>query len=80
MTYKVDPLTHMYPYHVETEVQLASGWQRVVIGIRGNLARARPSTYSAKLHMNASASFALPAIRIVASVLEEDDFEVPADR
>jgi hypothetical protein len=80
MTYKVDPLTHMNPYEVETEVQLASGWQEVIIGIWENRALARPPTYGAKLYMNAAARFALPALRIVASVLEEDDFEVPADR
>jgi hypothetical protein len=53
----------MNPYHVATEVQLASGQQGVVIRIRENYVRARASTYGAQLYMKASARFALPALR-----------------
>jgi hypothetical protein len=73
----------MNPYHVRAEVQLASGWQGVLIGITDSLekhARALASLSGARLHVAASAGFALPALRIVASVLEEDDVEVPEDR
>ena len=69
----------MNPYHVGAEVQLASGWQGVHIGIadsREKHARAR----GGRLYVAASAGFALPALRVVASVLEEDDIEVPEDR
>ena len=76
--YKGIPLTHMNPYHVRAEVQLASGWQGVLIGITDSWEKA--SLSGARLYVAASARFALPALRIVASVLEEDDVEVPEDR
>jgi len=73
----------MNPFHVRTEVRLASGFHRILVGITDHWekrARARASTSGAKLYVNASDVFALPALRMVASVLEEDDFEVPEDR
>jgi len=73
----------MNPYHVRAKVQLASGWQGVLIGITDSWekhARARAPLSGARLYVAASAGFALPALRIVASVLEEDDIEVPEDR
>ena len=64
-----------------TEVQLATGWQRVIIGITDHHwekhAQGRVSTYGANLYVSA---IALPALPMVASILEEDDFEVPEDR
>jgi len=73
----------MNPYHVRAEVQLASGWQGVLICITDTWeehARALASFSGARLYVVASVGFALPALRIVASVLEEDDVEVPEDR
>jgi len=73
----------MNPFHVRTDVRLASGWHKVVIGITDHWeghVRTRASTSGAKLYLTGASLFALPALRVVASVLEEDDFEVPEDR
>ena len=69
-------------YRVKTYVQNTSCWQPIKIGVADHWekhARPQPSTSSAKLYVQASGAIVLRGLRLVASVLEGEDFDVLAD-
>jgi hypothetical protein len=73
----------MTPYHVRTKGAYLSGWQSITIGVTDywkSHARPQASMSGAKLYVQDSDVVLLLGIRRVASVLEEEDFDVPADR
>ena len=69
-------------YHIKTYVQNTSCWQPINIGVADHWekhARPQPSTSGAKLYVQASGVIVLRGLRLVASLVEEEDFDVPAD-
>ena len=87
--YKREPWSHMNPYHISCQIQLpgAAGLPsfsktpaRVKIGVTDYWLPNVPgemSSSGAKLYVQAKPEWSLPALRMVCSVLEEADIEIP---
>ena len=71
----------MNPYHGRTSFKYGSGHVPILIGVTDHWKGQHDvSTSGAKLYAQQSDAYLLPGLRCVASVLEEEDFDVPMDR